>query len=150
MAEDARYRTKVFLDKYLDNANLTEDDGLTPAYFIVAYDKPKYPIELVFNIKGVDLVFSIKTPESIALPFGTGYKEAIPITIWCINKLGIMGTKLRWKAEKELRRIVETHPLGTLRTLDRLGDNEQNLGSTTLYSVEYILNYKRYAHETGN
>jgi len=98
----------------------------------------------VFKDKGVDLIFSVGTPESEALPVGVGYIENMPITVWCIDKTGITGTKLRWKAEAELRRISETYPLGSLRALNRLSDNEQRLGSTVLYSVSYIMRYKRY------
>jgi hypothetical protein len=145
MSEDARYRTKILLDTYLLAANLTEDDNSTQVKFIVAYADPDYPLVRVFFDKFVDLVFCVGTPDSIALPVGIGYEENVPITIWCIDKTGITGTKLRWKAEAELRRIVETYPTGSLRNWQRLGDNEKNLGSTVLYSVNYVLRYKRYA-----
>jgi hypothetical protein len=145
MVEDARYRTKILLDTYLLAANLTEDDNSTQVKFIVAYADPDYPLVRVFFDKLVDLVFCVGTPDSIALPVGIGYEENVPITIWCIDKTGITGTKLRWKAEAELRRIVETYPTGSLRNWQRLGDNEKNLGSTILYSVNYVLRYKRYA-----
>jgi hypothetical protein len=134
--DDARHRTKVLLE-YLSVTALPK--------FIVAYSKPDYPLTRVFNDKSVDVVFSIGTPDSTALPVGVGYTENVPITIWCIDKTNITGTKLRWQAETELRRIVETYPTGSLRNWQRLGDNEKNLGSTVLYSVEYVLRYKRYA-----
>lgn len=136
--EDARYKTKVYLETYLDS------DAL-PSY-IVAYEMPDYPLVRVFKDEGVNLVYSIGTPDSAALPVGKGYIENVPITIWCIDKTGISGTKLRWKAEAELRRICEEHPTGgSLFTWQRLGDNEKNLGSTVLYSVEYVMRYKRYS-----
>lgn len=144
-AQDARQRTKIWLDSYINSSNITEDDGVTRAKFIVAFANPDYPLIRVFYDKYVDVVFTVGTPNSTALPVGVGYLEHVPITIWCIDKTGITGTKLRWKAEKELRRIVENYPTGSLRTLDRMSDNEQRLGSTTLYSVTYILRYKRYA-----
>jgi len=136
--QDARQRTKVYLDAYLDEEEL----GVT---FITCWANPPYPLKRVFVTKGVDLVFCIGTPDSVALPVGVGYIENVPITIFAIDKTSVMGNKLRWKAEAELRRIVETYPLGSLRTLTRMRDNEQNLGSTTLYSVTDDLRYKRYS-----
>lgn len=140
--QDARSRIKVYLETYLSPSMITNDDG-SPVTFAVIYANPNYPIQLEFLT--VALLFCIDTPDSVALPVGVGYIENVPITIWCIDKTGITGTKLRWKAEAELRRVVEEHPAGwSLYTWQRLSDNEQNLGSTILYSVEYVLRYKRY------
>ena len=144
MVDDPRYRTKVWLETWLTPANLTKDDGVTQVTFIVCFGMPDYPIERVFKDKNVDLVYAVDTPETEPLPVGVGYLENMPINIWCINKAGISGTKLRWKAEAELRRVAETEPVSSLRTLTRLTDNEKNLGSTVLYSVTYNLRYKRY------
>jgi len=137
VVEDARYRMKVFLETYLDSATLPN--------FIVAYENADYPMVRVFTDKVVDLIFCVGTPDSTALPIGVGYEEKVPITIWCVDKSNISGTKLRWKAETELRHITETYPTGSLRTFERLSDNEKNLGSTVLYSVNYVMRYKRYA-----
>jgi len=145
--EDARYRTKVYLQTHISNSYLTKDDDNTQVSFTVMFANPNYLIELEFYAASnpVDLIFCIGTPDSVALPVGVGYIENMPITIWTIDKTGITGTKLRWKAERELRRICEDYPHGSLRTWDRLSDNEQHLGGTVLYSVNYIMRYKRYA-----
>jgi hypothetical protein len=145
LVEDARQRTKTYLETWLLNANLTKDDNAAQVTFIVSYADADYPLARIFTDKAVDLIFCVGTPDSTALPVGVGYEENVPITTWCINKVGITGTKLRWKAEAELRRIVETQPTGSLRTLQRLSNNEKSLGSTVLYSTEYVLRYKRYA-----
>ena len=137
--EDARYRTKVYLETYLDSDALPN--------FIVAYGKPDYPMTRVFKTKGVDLVYSIGEPESTPLlghdltPYG--YVEHVPIETYCIDKDNIDGAKLKWQAEAELRRVTETYPTGSLRTLERRGDNDVHLGSTILYSARFILNYRR-------
>jgi len=147
MVNDARLRTKVYLKTYLDGANLTKDDDSTEVRFIIAYADPNYSLVHIFNDKAVDLVFCIGDPESQAVldsdHYPIGYNEAVPITVWCIDKAGITGTKLRWKAEAELRRICETYPEGSLRSLERLRDNDKNLGSTILYSREFIMKYER-------
>jgi hypothetical protein len=227
MPEDARLRTKVYLDEWLDNRNLTQDnevyyDGTsgtadsgtttttvdserteadhywndyfikfgsgpnagyeraithfdaatdtithvafpnvvantdtyvisktsTQVSFIIAYADPDYPLIRVFIDKAVDLVFCVGDPESEAIldsdHYPIGYKESVPITVWCIDKTSITGTKLRWKAEAELRRICEIYPLGgSIRSLERIRDNDKNLGSTILYSREFIMKYER-------
>jgi len=117
----------------------------TQVSFIVAYGNPDYALERVFIDKAVDLAFSIGTPDSEGLPVGIGYLEKVPITIWTIDKTGITGTELRWKAEAELRRVCEAYPLGSLRGTEKISDNEKNLGSTILYSVTHVMRYKRYA-----
>jgi hypothetical protein len=132
---DARYNTKAWITTYLTAANIKKDDGSTNCTCIVAYGYPDYPLERVFSDKDVDVVFSIGTPNTVALPVGVGYLETVPITITCVNKTGVTGTEARWKAEAELRRITETYPTGSLRYLDRLVDNEERVGATIFYSV---------------
>jgi hypothetical protein len=129
----------------LNAANLTKDDDTTQASYAIIYANPNYALKREFIDLGIDILYCVGTPNSEALPIGIGYLEHVPITIWCVDKTGIIGTKLRWKAERELRRIAETYPSGSLRSLDRLSDNEQHLGGTKLYSVEYVMRYKRYA-----
>jgi len=137
--QDTRYRTKVYLETYLSSSALPN--------YIVAYGNPDYPITRVFKEKGIDVIFSISEPNSTPLmghdqtPYG--YEEHVPITIFCIDKSNITGTKLKWQAETELRRILETYPLGSLRSLERRRDNDIRIGSTILYSTEFILNYRR-------
>jgi hypothetical protein len=146
MVDDPRSRIKVYLDTWLLNANLTKDNGSTQVLFKVMYANPDYPLILEFKgSNNLDLVYCVGTPDSTALPVSVGYIENMPVTIWCIDKTGITGTELRWKAEAEFRRVVETKPTGSLYNYERLGDNEKNLGSTILYSVKYVLRYKRYA-----
>jgi hypothetical protein len=137
--EDARYRTKEYLETYLDGSVLSN--------YIVAYSAPDYPMTQVFKTKSIDLIFAIGKPDSKPLigydqtPYG--YEEHVPIKIFAVDKSDVTGTKAVWQAETELRRITETYPSGSLRTLERMGDNDKNLGSTILYCTEYVLNYKR-------
>ena len=146
-SEDARYRTKVYLEQYIDNANLTEDDDSTTVKFIVAFAFPDYPWLRVFQDKSVSLVFAIGKPDSDAIidsdRYIIGYNEHVPIFTFAINKANITGTKLNWKAEAEFRRVVEEYPLGSNRTIQKIQDAEQNLGSTVVYGSEYILSYER-------
>jgi len=148
--QDARQRTKTYLETYILNANLTKDDDLSTVSWIVAFGLPDYPLSRVFKDKAVDLIFSVNTANMKAVrdfrQYPYCYEEVIPIEIFCVNKTGppaITGTKLRWKAEAELRRISEAYPLASVRWISRVSDNEKKLGSQTLFSVKYELGYIR-------
>jgi hypothetical protein len=223
MPEDARHRSKVYLEEHLDNANLTDDsigiaggtadsgttttttdierteandywngyyikftsgsnfgrerlitdfdaatDTITHAafpeavskddtyvlsststqvIFIVAYADPDYPLDRVFLGKAIDVVFCVDDSESVAIidsdHYPIGYSEAVPITVWCIDKTNIIGTNLKAKAEAELRYVCEENPLGSTRSLERIRDSDVNLGSTVLHSREFIMRYER-------
>jgi hypothetical protein len=145
--EDPRHRTKDYLDTYLLAANLNKNDGSTPANFKTCWADPPYPVKTVFVTKGVDLIYSISKGTSAPLighdQYAWGYKEKVPITVQAIDKTGISGDNLMWQGERELRRVTETYPLGSLRNLETMASKTQSLGSTTLYSVECVLDYQR-------
>lgn len=146
-AQDPRYRTKVFLDKYLTATNLTKDDDSAKLSFLTAFGKPPYCIVRIFTDKAVDLIYSIDEPNSsplIQADLSTwGYKENVPITTFCIDKPGITGEKVKWKAERELRRICENQPFGSVRHLDNRADNNQIIGGTRVFSTKWIMRYRR-------
>jgi hypothetical protein len=153
--EDPRHRIKDYLDPlsghvppgHLDATHLLENDGVTQATSIVCWADPPYPIKTVFVTKGVDLVYSIGKGTSAPLiggdKYAYGYKEKVPITVQAIDKTGISGLNLMWQGERELRRVVETYPLGSLRNLETATPKTQSLGSTILYSVECVMDYQR-------
>lgn len=147
MSQDARQRTKVYLDTYLLNANLLKDDDATQVSFMTAWGNPPYSVLRVFDDKEVDLVFSISEPASTPLTESDlstwGYRERVPIATFCIDKPGITGEKLKWKAEKELRRVVENQPFGSFRRLIERTDNDHDLSGTRVYSTRWILAYLR-------
>lgn len=148
MVADARANNKTYLETYLRNAQLTKDDGSTEVKFIVCYENPDYPMERVFRTpKNVDLIFSIGIPNSSPLPghdqVPYGYEEHLPIITDCIDKTGITGTLLLWKAAAELRYIGETYPTGSQRILESQRPETKNLGSTILHEQRHIWNYRR-------
>src|SRR4030042_1833289 len=145
--EDARYRTKVWLNQYLTAGNLTEDDDSTEATTHICYADPPYPLTKVFLGKNIDLAFLLHnvqvTPLYDVFKRAYAFEETVPIEICCIDKTGITGAKLEWKAENELRRIQFTYPLGSIRQFAKTSESNRNLGSTTLYSRTLSLKYKR-------
>ncbi len=155
MAEDARYRTKVYIETNDTPANITKDDGSTQASYILQFEKPPSPLKKVFfDPKNVDGIYTISTPTSEALVDWKketyAYTETTPIEISATTKQGITGDKLRWKMEEELRRITETYPnvAGTfcIRSLDRMTPQDRDMGLWKLHTVKYNLRYKR-AHD---
>jgi len=137
----------VYLDTYLNPNNIIKDDGLTRATFHVIYAMPDYPLTREFNEKGNELLFCIGDPNSTPLlghdQYAYGYEEHVPIEIISMDKDGCSGPKLQWKGEAEVRRIVETYPMGSLRNLERKSGSKQRLGSHVLHRSTFILKYRR-------
>jgi len=146
--EDPRHRTKDYLDTYFASLpiSLLKNDG-TPATHIVCWADPPYLIRTVFVTKGVDLVYSVGKGTSTPLIGGDkypwGYEEKVSIFPQAIDKTGISGDNLMWQGERQLRRVLEAYPLGSLRNLETMTPKTQSLGSTTLYSVECVMKYTR-------
>ena len=148
MAQDARYRTKAWLDTYLVPANVTKDDDVSHATFQVMFAFPDYPLTREFKSPSVVcVIYAVGEPTSTPTrnynQSAYGYDEQVPIFICSMDKTGVTGTLVKWKAEAELRRITETYYEGSLRGLDRRADRDQRFGSETLYMTEYTLRYWR-------
>ena len=151
---DPRRRTKTWLDTYLNNAALLDDNGDQIDY-LVQFAKPDYDMDRVFgaDYKDIDLIYSIYVPQTTPIQDWNGaifaYNEQVPIEISAVSKLvggaspGITGTNLVWQGEQELRRISETYYLGSYRTLSKTRESTSQLGTFPLYSSEYILSYER-------
>lgn len=144
--EDAISLTKQYLDAYLRAASITDDNG-DEIKFHVQYADPDYPLTRVFKDKNIGVLFCIGKPESRALmnadQIPWGYDEQVPITTWTVDKTDLTAAKVLWKAEAELRYVCESYPTGSQRKLDRMTENTQRIGSTILYSVQYMLSYRR-------
>lgn len=128
--QDARQRTKVYWETYISPTNLQFKN------FIVCYHNPDYPLEQVFRVKGVDIIFSVDqgTTES---DYGIRYKEHVPTHVVTLD------TELQWLGERELRTVVEEHPEGSLHSLNTVAKHDRQLGSTQLFDTEFMLNYTR-------
>lgn len=146
MPVDARTETKTYLEGYLSSANLTRDNGTTGILYIVAVGKPDYPVTKVFKTKGVDGIYAIMEPTVTPLlkvdqtPYGYDYE--VPIVTQCIDKVGITGTKLKHKMKSELQRVTDEYPLGSQRSLSRLSDADEDLGTTKIYGDKFVLHYR--------
>lgn len=149
VAEDARLRTKKFLEAYIYGPNITKDDNVTVAAHAIMYAYPNYPLIREFDAATdpVDLLFLIGKPTSEAMMQADqtpwGYHERVPIIIATIDKTGITAELLSWKGERELRRICEAYPAGSQRKLIATTERTVRLGSTVIVQAEYILDYTR-------
>jgi hypothetical protein len=146
-AEDPRYRTKYWLSDAVEGklraAQITKDDDSTLADYAVIFNDPPYPIHLEFrgssNMQGL---YVIDQPETNSLSCGVGYEENVPIHIMTVDSTGCTGTALQSKMEMELRYICENYPFSSLRSLNRRGKNDRDLGGMWVYDTEFILRYK--------
>lgn len=153
MVDDARYLMKNWIETYDNTLNVTKDDGVTLAKYIVCYGMPDYPLDLVFfGNKNVDGIYACGSPTSTALIDTDhaiyAYRELAPIDILTVDKVGVTGTKLHQTMEVELRRIMETYrqstPVGlSIRDLNRTAPNERDMGGWRLYNVRYVVDYVR-------
>ena len=148
MAEDARQRIKTFIDTHTVDANLTKDDDVTEVTWISAFSDPPYPLKMVFHsVKNVDLIYSIETPVTEAKVASDGsiykYCEHVPVVIQCIRKRDIDGNKLRWKAEAELRRILEENPISSYHSMDRSEPFDKDMGGWMLFGIRTVVTYER-------
>lgn len=70
---------------------------------MVAFGNPPYNLVRLFRDKEIDGVYVLEESTSSPLIESNlntwGYKEAIPVSTFCIDKPGITGTKLKWKME---------------------------------------------------
>ena len=146
-AQDARYRTRVYLSTYLDAPSLTKDDDVSLAPYTVIFAKPNYPIIKEFIDLANDIIFFVGEPVSEPLlntdqvPYG--YEEHVPITIMTVDKPDCTGTKLKWKAEAEIRRICETYPTGSQRSLEKREGEDLLIGRVVAYQTILIMSYRR-------
>jgi len=153
---DPRERTITWLETNDVPANITKDNDTTAASYIYQFEKPTYPLSRVFfDPKNVDGIYTICTPTSVPLEDWKhevyAYIETVPIEISCVSKQGITGDILRWKMEKELRRIAEVYSnvAGSfcVRNLHRMTPKEEPYGRLKVFSVRYELEYKRAAED---
>jgi hypothetical protein len=144
---DSRYRHKSYLDSYLTATNLKKNNGSTNASYITCFDGADYPLSQVFLTKAGDLVFSVgkenAVPKQNAFHYPYAFEESVPITVAAVNKAGITATNLIEQAEQEIRRIVSTYPMGSIREIASSTPQEIDLGETRLYTQKVTIRYTR-------
>lgn len=149
MVDDARNRTKTWLDTYLDTGNILKNDELNECSIHVHYDNPPYSLRRVFyDDKDIDITFSIGQPKTVPSAYdwdGTliGYLEKVPVIINTVDKNDVTGLLILEKAEAEIRRIFETYPLGSYRGYSRSEPGNKDMGGWRMYGITYVVSYDR-------
>lgn len=143
---DPRERTKTWLDTHVDADHnwITKNDNSALASWACAFKPLPYPMELEFRAPSAPVqgLYVIGQPTS-ELKLGVRYMEYVPISIYTVDSEDCAGDPLSWKMEAELRYVAENKPHGSLRTLETRSGEVINLGSTQLYHIPTVLNYRR-------
>jgi hypothetical protein len=148
---NAQNQVRTFLAVHLNADNITKDNGSEKAVYCVIYADPNYSVLQEFSAfdDPVDGVYAVGVPRTEPL-FSCdktvyGYDESVPLFTYTIDKVGITSARLESKMGTELRRVCETHSIGTQYRgrLESWGRTKKQIGSAVLYIAEYVLNYRR-------
>ncbi len=145
-ANDPRERALTWLETYFTAANVTDDNGNATLGFM-CFEELEAPLELVFIDLYRDYLITVGDPNLEALRNADktvhSYREETPITVSLIDKADLTATKVKWKIERELRRIAETNIFASVRTVKSRQPKTLFLGSEKLHSFTYTLTYVR-------
>lgn len=147
--DDPRKRTKVFIDTYIRDAQVTKDDDSTQATWACIFNDPPYHLSHEFRAASTPVqgLYVNGMPESIPWmdvdQVPCRYEENVPIHICTVNSTACTGTALQWKMEAELRYQCEQQPTGSQRALNRRSDLSRDLGGMWLYDTLFTLSYVR-------
>jgi hypothetical protein len=149
VADDVRKTLKDLITAHINPIVITKDDNVTMATYIIEYESPPWIILQDFIItQGYDLVFTVGrtlvTPKRFLQGVPLIYDGRYPVSTWCVDKTGITGTKLKWKADEELERVFEDNPGTFSQAIDLSQDDDHVLGSVMLYNTRHIIKHKRY------
>lgn len=138
---DSRTTVKSLLDINLSSSALTKDDGTTEVSWLVCWSKPDYHLErlLLPCEKNKDLIFTVSSPiinSQAANNVVVNYSQTVTIGIYVVNKSGITANNLLWKAEAELRRVIETYGLGSIRINM---SQQKDYGLPEIFNQEYTV-----------
>ncbi len=147
--KDAQTRIKEFLDFYIDNENLLLDDGETEMNILIAKDLPNYLLTYVFDLRNIDLIFSVGGENSKAIMDGNsgltiGYNERVPVTMYTVDKIGLTATKALQQAKKELRAELEAYGADAgYRALSNQQPVNLRVGAAILWACEATIACER-------
>jgi hypothetical protein len=140
---DPRNRIKTWLDAYLIAGNIAGDYA---TMFALPQGEAD-PITRAFLTEDLDCLFTIDKVSASADRDSDkvtyAFTESVPITVYAVNKTAITATNLVEQAEQEIRRIVTAHPLGSVKSIERIDHKPVVLGNVPLYSSTITIRYRR-------
>ena len=145
---DPRERSLTWLETYFTNTNVTDDaNNSTRGLFM--YENTECPLEAIFIDLARDYAVTVGDPDLTPIynadKTTDSYRETVPLTVSIFNRAGVTAEKVKWKIERELRRIAETYVFGSVRTVKSRKPNSTMFGCEQLYSFTYELSYLRSA-----
>lgn len=148
-----RNKIREFLGSHVNDSNIVRDNGSAGAVCCVIYSNLNYPIikEFLTSTNPVDGLYTIGIPETMPLIDADqsiyAYNEHVPIFVKTIDKDRVAGSRLQEMMETELRRICETYRIDDKQKgrLEKRGDRKEKIGSTVVYSTEFIFHFTRSA-----
>ena len=142
--DDPRYKVKDILDAM----TFTKDDDATPAVLLFMYSDSEEFLEDLFD--DYDVVFTLGPPVMIErrfigdVPVHEQYE--VPVTVASIDKTGVTGAFMQWKADVQIRAKIEAsvHP-GSGVVITVVGaprSDNRRLGGVTLWQSIYTIRYE--------
>ena len=144
---DIRYTIRTGLlapAQYITNANITKDDGATPASWVSMFSGEDLPLRKIFLTKGVDGVFTIGEADTLSAELGIAFRGKYPIEAYAIDKTGITASLLTEKMMAEVRRVFKENPVGSMRGYDEEKSQQHVLGSTTVWTKKASIDYEKF------
>lgn len=143
---DPRERTLTYLETYFTTANVTDDnDNTTQSLFM--FEEADFPLELIFLDLAKDYVVTVGDYDLEALRNADktvhSYREKIPVTVCVFDRADLTASKVKWKIERELRRVFETYIFGSVRLVSKRTVNSELIGYDRLHSFTYEISYVR-------
>ena len=145
---DPKERSLTWLETYFTTANVT-DDATNSTRGLFMYEDAEFPLEAVFIDLARDYTVTVGEPDLTPIynadKTTDSYRETVPLTVIIFNRAGVTAEKVKWKIERELRRIAETYMFGSVRAIKSRKDNSKILGGERMFSFIYELTYTRSA-----
>lgn len=144
---DPRYRIKLWLDTYLNIANMKADNGVDAAATLTSFDEADYPLIRVFDDEGYNGIFSIgcKGAEQLTTHDSKPYafNETVTVTCLAVNTSGITATNLVEQMEQEVRRVCTDYPVGSVKRITATSPECVTEGNEKIWFTTVTIDYKR-------
>ena len=141
---DPRYKVKDIIDAMA----LTKDDDTTPAVELFMYSDGKEHFEDLFDTYDVLFLIGpwreVPSRHEANIPHHESYM--IPITVVTIDKTGVTGTTMQWKADVGLRALIEASAQPGSGVRIQIDPNAKpmnvNISGAMIYKTIYTIRYK--------
>jgi len=148
LKSDECYKTLVWLDDHITDANIKEDDGITNAAWLGQMENPDYPVYPVLKTIDIDVLMCVGKTSTKALydynytPYA--FECTVPIASYAIDKPNVTAVNVLEQAEQEIRHVATDYPLGSVRSIESITHKPVDLGECLMWGTTVNLRYKRW------